>query len=157
MEQYLEDEYENWLSKVNKGKGIIGPDNQVDMAQLFKNLQSILTTYKEHNAHLEDKAILAFSDEMGSIWELREVEPNDLASADLMVGNEAEQFFNEMEAADISKITLNANGKDDSINQKIDEESILKVVNEENDDSAIEIPIAFEQEHFTKEDIGSQE
>ena len=27
MEQYLEDEYENWLSKVNKGKGIIGPDN----------------------------------------------------------------------------------------------------------------------------------
>lgn len=96
---------ENLFKKEEK---VLGAQN-VDLAKLFKNLQHILSLYKKSKQdEPDDGTILAFSDEMGSIWQLKELEAADLKDANIQVGNEAEQYFKDMGVTDLSKINFDA-------------------------------------------------
>ena len=69
---------------------VLGAEN-VDLAHLFKNLQHILSIFKNSKeANADEGTILAFSDEMGSIWQLKELEAAELKASNIEVGNEAE-------------------------------------------------------------------
>ena len=75
---------------IKREEQVLGANN-VDLANLFKNLQHILSIFKKSkDAEANDGTILAFSDEMGSIWQLKELEAAELKASNIEVGNEAE-------------------------------------------------------------------